>query len=46
MADQKVWGIHARKTGDADTLFLEKNVVALGWKRIPDPSKLPADREF
>ena len=25
-----VWGIHAGRTGDADSLFLKKNVIALG----------------
>ena len=40
-----VWGIHAGKTGDADTLFLKKGFVALGWTKISDLSKVPADRE-
>jgi restriction system protein len=39
-----VWGIHAGRTGDADTLFLKKNVVALGWSNAGDLSLL-RDRE-
>lgn len=40
-----VWGIHAGQTGDADTLFSTRNVVALGWSKIGDLTGLPADRE-
>lgn len=40
-----LWGINAGKTGDADQLFLTKNVVALGWKAVGDISELPPDRE-
>jgi restriction system protein len=40
-----MWGIHGGKTGDADTLFLQQNVVALGWERITDLSRLPPERE-
>lgn len=40
-----VWGIHAGKTGDAETLFLKKNVVALGWDQMGDLSIFKADRE-
>jgi restriction system protein len=40
-----VWGVHGGKTGDADRLFLEQNVVALGWDKVGDLSGLPADRE-
>jgi restriction system protein len=40
-----IWGIHGGKTGDADSLFLNKNYVALGWVRIGDLSKLAPDRE-
>src|SRR5260221_11283738 len=36
-----LWGIHAGKTGDADNLFLTKNVIALGWVAVGDLSKLP-----
>jgi len=40
-----VWGIHAGKTGAADSLFLKKNFVALGWSKLKDLEKLGADRE-
>jgi len=40
-----VWGIHAGRTGDAYTLFLKKNVVAIGWNKIGDLSQIKADRE-
>lgn len=40
-----IWGIHAGKTGDAESLFLKKGCVALGWHSMGDLSKLTADRE-
>ncbi len=40
-----VWGIHAGRTGDADTLFQKKNVIALGWPSMGDLSQLKPDRE-
>ncbi len=40
-----VWGIHAGKTGDAHTLFIERNVIALGWAEMGDLSKIKGDRE-
>jgi restriction system protein len=43
--DTAIWGIHAGKTGDADTLFLKKNFIAVGWTKMGDLSKLKADRE-
>ena len=44
-ADITIWGIHAGKTGDADYLFLKKNVVALGWDKMKDLSKIQPERE-
>ena len=38
MNDLSLWGIHAGKTGDADDLFIKKNVVALGWNQVHDLS--------
>lgn len=29
-----VWGIHGGRTGDAHSLFLQKNFIALGWNCI------------
>lgn len=43
--DTNIWGIHAGKTGDANTLFLKKNCIAIGWTRVGDLTKLAADRE-
>lgn len=43
--DLQMWGIHGGRTGDADTLFLSGNCIALGWHIIGDLSKLPANRE-
>ncbi len=40
-----VWGIHAGRTGDADTLFLKKNVIALGWDKLGDLSQIEPNRE-
>lgn len=45
MTEKTLWGIHAGKTGDADSLFLKQNFVALGWLEMGDVSKLPPDRE-
>jgi hypothetical protein len=42
MAGDTAWGIHAGKTGDAATLFLKKNVVALPLGRR-DPSSRVVD---
>lgn len=40
-----LWGIHAGKTGDADTLFLKKNRIALGWDKVAPLPTLGASRE-
>lgn len=40
-----IWGLHAGKTGDAHTLFLNHHCIALGWAKVDDLSKLKADRE-
>ncbi len=45
LADLNMWGIHAGKTGDADIFFLKSSCIGLGWGRIDDLSKLPANRE-
>ncbi len=45
MSETKIWGIHGGATGDADPLFLQHNVVAIGWSEMGDPGKLKADRE-
>ncbi|MCB0085618.1 MAG: hypothetical protein KDE47_31970 [Caldilineaceae bacterium] len=45
MEETILWGIHAGKTGDADTLFLKNNIVAIGWSQVGDIGKLPPERE-
>ena len=39
------WGIHGGKTGDADTLFLKNNYVAIGWSKLGSLNVIPVDRE-
>ena len=34
MATNGIWGIHAGRTGDADTLFLKQNCIAIGWEEM------------
>ena len=40
-----IWGIHAGRFSEADSLFLKKNVVAIGWHEAGDLSGLKMDRE-
>lgn len=42
---QAIWGIHAGQYGEAETLFLEHNVVALGWPAVGNLNALSPDRE-
>ena len=37
----RLWGIHTRN----DLLFLNENVIAIGWPQMGDLSKIDADRE-
>lgn len=39
--DIRVWGIH----GQDDELFLHDNVIAIGWRKLGDLSKIDATRE-
>lgn len=34
--ERAVWGIHAGKYGEADDLFLNHGLVALGWEETGD----------
>ena len=43
-SEKTIWGIHAGRLGDAHSLFLEHNVIALGWAEMGDLSSLPPDR--
>lgn len=40
-----VWGIHADRTGDAESLFTSTNVIALGWRELGDLASIVASRE-
>ncbi len=44
-ADTPIWGIHAGKTGDADSLFLKRNCIAVGWIKMGDLTALKPDRD-
>lgn len=39
--EKRVWGIHTKD----DNLFLQKNVIAIGWKDVGDLSKIEAERD-
>lgn len=39
------WCVRAGALGEADSVFLQQNHLAIGWMEIGDLSKLPADRE-
>ena len=41
--EKKIWGIHTF-AGDED-LFLNKNIIAIGWSEMGDLSQIPADRD-
>jgi len=43
--DPAIWGIHSGRTGEADSLFLKHNMIALGWDKMGDLAALPSDRE-
>ena len=45
MTDPQAWGIHGGRTGDADSLFLTRNCIAIGWHHIGDLKALKGDRE-
>lgn len=44
-SESTLWGIHAGKVGEADSLFLKKNYIALGWFQIGDLGKIEPNRE-
>lgn len=43
--ERPLWGIHGGQAGEADSLFLQKKQVALGFERLRDLSQLPPSRE-
>jgi restriction system protein len=46
MEEKTIWGIHAGQTGEAESLFLNKNVIALGWKNMGGFNGLKTRDEF
>jgi len=45
MAEKTIWGIHAGKTSAAEPLFLEENVIALGWPALGNLSESKGTRD-
>lgn len=45
LVESSLWGIHGGRTGDADSLFLRKSTVALGWMKMGDLAPLEPNRE-
>ncbi len=44
-SDQTIWAIRAGRTSEADTLFMKKKFIALGWRECGDIGQLSPDRE-
>ncbi|HNX77986.1 MAG TPA: restriction endonuclease [Candidatus Rifleibacterium sp.] len=44
-ASLTVWGIHAGRFGDAESLFIEKKCVALGWHEVGSLKKIGKARD-
>jgi restriction system protein len=44
--ERTLWGIHAGKTGDAETLFEKRNVVAVGANALGDLFELENRDDF
>lgn len=42
--EPRAWGIHAGRNGNAESLFLEQGVVAIGWAKCGDLGKVLPDR--
>ena len=40
-----MWVVRAGRSGEADSLFLKGNCVALGWVKMGDLSPIKSDRE-
>jgi len=43
--ERTIWGIHAGKTSDAESLFQKHGVIAVGWDLMGDLSIIRADRD-
>ena len=42
---KNMWVVRAGRKGEGDSLILKNNIVAIGWIRLGDLGKIPADRE-
>lgn len=40
------WGIHAGRLGEAESIFLKENVIAIGWKKMGDLSPFKNRDDF
>ena len=40
-----IWVVRGGSQGELDSLFLQKNCVAIGWPNIGNPNQIPATRE-
>ncbi len=40
-----LWCVRAGEAGQADSVFLKKNYLAIGWEEVGDLRKIPASRE-
>lgn len=44
MGEKTMWGIHAGSEGEADSLFIKNNIIAIGWRLVGDLTQYK-DRE-
>lgn len=45
MQEPTMWGIHGGRTGDADGMFLKRNLIGIGWREVGDLGKLAPTRD-
>jgi restriction system protein len=43
--ERTIWGIHAGRTGDADSLFLKEHCIAVGWAEMGNLGALEPNRD-
>lgn len=41
-----IWGIHGGRNGEAEMIFEQKNLIALGWKQMGNLSSLKSREDF
>ncbi len=44
-SNRTIWGIHGGRSGDADSIFLKKNQMAIGWEEMGDLAALAPNRD-